>query len=93
MEKYQITRDDFCLPFKGLDVFAKINYTFNRESFPGDHWEQPSHDDTGHHVEIIEVQAFDAETGEEVELTLSDDLRKAIAEKVIAELTEEAEEV
>ena len=93
MKKYQLTRDDFFIPYKGLDVFANINYTFNRESFPGDHWEQPSHDDTGHHVEIIEVQAFDAETGEEVELTLSDDLRKAISDKVIAELTDEAEEV
>ena len=92
MKKYQLTRDDFFMPYKGMDVFATINFTFNRESYPGHHFEQASHDDTGHHVEIIEVQAFDAETGEEVQLTLSDDLRKAISEKVIAELTDEAED-
>ena len=93
MKKYQITRDDFDIQFQGFDVFASINYTFNRQSYPCDHFEEATHDDTEQHVEVIDITAFDSQTGEEVELNLSDDLRKAISEKVIAELTEEAEEV
>ena len=93
MKKYQLTRDDFFMPYMGMDVFASINYTFNRQSYPGDYFEEATHDDTEQHVEVINTTAFDAETGEEVELILSDDIRKAISDKVISELTEEAEEV
>ena len=93
MTKHQITRDDFEITIHGLDVYASINYTFNRQSYPGDYFEESTHEDSNQTVEITDLTAFDPETGEEVEITLTDNVAKAIKEKVIEELTEEAEEV
>ena len=93
MKKHQITRDDFEIRFNGFDIFASINYTFNRRSYPGDYFEQSTHDDTDQHVEVMNLTAFDPETGEEVDIALNERIAKAITKKVIEELTEEAEEV
>lgn len=92
MNKYHISRDDFYCQIDGEDYTVALDYTFNRQEYGGDHFNEPTSEDSNHEVDLREVTKWD-DRGDEVNFVLTDDLRKKIVEKIIDDLTEEAEEV